>query len=464
MSKPILLINPGKDKPWASTHPPMNLGYIAANLEKNGLETYIIDELAGQDVEEAIKRYRPEIVGITATTPMAPDAYRICKIAHSYKCKTVMGGKHAMIMPREALKHADMVVIGEGEQAMVEIAKREKKGKIVKASYAFDLDDLPSPAWHLMDMDFYLSARDRILRTHLNFLPSHIRIGSLITIRGCPYACIFCYNSWRDTPVRFHSAERVVDDIKYLVKKYNIQALFFMDDDLFVFKKRLVKICELLRQKKIKIVWGCQSTADHLDEEVLRLAKSVGCKQVGFGFESGSPRILKLLKKGRQSVEGNVKAVEICKKVKVSSWATFMVGNPTETLEDIQKTFEFIKNHRPDGVGIHVTTPFPGTELWDWCRRHELIPKKVDWSIFNTGQVSIPANDTIPPQKIQELRDQIQYYFNPLSIKEIISLLPKRPDLLLKPFRNPTSILRALRDSLLGSQPNFVEETEISKK
>lgn len=455
MTRPILLINPGKDKPWASTHPPMNLGYIAANLEKNGFETYIIDELAGQNVEKAIQKYRPEIVGITATTPMAPDAYRLCKIAHRYKCKVVMGGKHAMIMPYEALKYADMVVIGEGEQAMVEIVSGKHKEKIVRASYVLDLDDLPSPAWHLMDMDFYLTARDRILRTHLNFLPPHTKVGSLITTRGCPYRCIFCYNSWRDIPVRFHSAERVVDDIEYLVKQYNMQALFFMDDDLFVFKKRLVKICELLKQRKIKIIWGCQSTADHLDEKVLRLAKSAGCKQVGFGFESGSPRILKLLKKGRQSVEGNAKAVKICRKVKVSSWATFMIGNPTETLDDVQKTFEFIKNNRPDGVGIHVTTPFPGTELWDWCRRHNLIPQKIDWSIFNTGQVSIPANDTISPYKIQELRDQIQYYFNPLSIREIISLLPTRPDLLLKPFRNPASILRALKDSFLGSQPFF---------
>lgn len=464
MSKPILLINPGKDKPWASTHPPMNLGYIAANLEKNGFETYIIDELAGQDVEKAIKKYRPEIVGITATTPMILDAYRICKIAHQYKCKVIMGGKHAMIMPKEALKHADMVVVGEGEEVMVEIAKGKHKGKIVKVPYVPHLDDLPSPAWHLIDMDFYLSSRDRILRTHLNFLPPQTRIGSLITTRGCPYSCIFCYNSWRDTPVRFHSAERVVDDIEHLVKKYRMQALFLMDDDLFVFKKRLIKICNLLKQRKIRIIWGCQSTADHLDEGVLRLAKSVGCKQVGFGFESGSPRILRLLKKGRQSIDGNAKALEICRKVRVLSWATFMIGNPTETLDDIQKTFEFINNNRPDGIGVHVTTPFPGTELWDWCRRHKLIPKKIDWSIFNTGQVSIPANNTIPPPKIQELRDQIQYYFNPLSIKEIMSMLPKRPDLLLKPFRNPTYILRVLKDSFLGSRPVFAENGKISQK
>lgn len=460
MTRPILLINPGKDKPWASTHPPMNLGYIASNLEKNGFKVYIIDELAGQDVEKAIKKYHPKLVGITATTPMIVDAYRICKIAHRHKCKVVLGGKHAMIMPKEALKYADMVVVGEGEVAMVEIAQGKHKERVVHASYVNNIDDLPSPAWHLMDMEYYLSSRDRVLRTHINFLPSHIRVGALITTRGCPYNCIFCYNSWRDTPVRFHSAKRVVDDIEHLVKQYRMKGLFLMDDDVFAYKKRLVKICELLKERKIKITWGCQSTADHFDKEVLMIAKKAGCRQVGFGFESGSPRILKMLKKGRQSIEGNAKALSICREVGVASWATFMVGNPTETKDEIQQTFEFIKKNRPDGIGIHVTTPFPGTELWKWCQKHKLIPKNIDWSIFNTGQVSIPANNTISPKEIEKMRDQIQYYFNPISLKEILQTIPKRPDILLKSIMNPLYVFRIIKESFASIPPSFIRRSK----
>lgn len=443
MPKKVILVYPGLNQSWASPHPPINIGYIAAYLEANGVEVHIVDELAGQDVRDAISKIKPDIVGITATTPMVPHAYRAAKIAREeFGIFTVMGGKHAMILPEEALRHVDMVVLGEGEKAMLDIVNGAR-AKTYQVPYFKNLDEIPSPSWHLMDMEFYLTSRERTPSNHLRLFPLKSRIAALISTRGCPYSCIFCYNSWRDTPMRSHSPERVLADVKHLVERYKADAVFFMDDDFFANKKWLRKICELFIGEGLnkQIIWGCQATANHVDEESLMFAKDAGCYQVGFGFESGSQRILDILKKERTTVEENADAAKLCKDAGIHSWATFMIGNPTETMEDIQTTFDFIRNNHIDGVGIHVTTAFPGTDLWNWCKKRNLIPEKLDWSIFDTGHVTIPACDTIPPDVIERLRDEIQYYFHPISLWEVL----KKKEVVLEAFKHPLTAIKRLK-------------------
>lgn len=433
MAKKVVLINPGLNNFWASPHPPLNLGYIAGYLEANGIETHIIDELAGQDVGREIIKLKPDIVGITATTPLVPDAYRIARITRNMGIFTVMGGKHAMVMTEEALRNVDIVVTGEGEKAMLDIVNGER-AKIVNTPYFSNLDELPDPAWHLMDMEFYLTCQKRTPSNHLRLFPRKSRIAALITTRGCPYSCIFCYNSWQDTPLRFHSAGRIFSTMKHLVEKYSADTFFFMDDDIIFSKDRFRKLCRLIIENRLNIIWGCQASVNSIDKEILQLAKEAGCYQIGFGFESGSQKILSILKKDKTTIESNARAVKLCKEVGIRSWATFMIGNPTETIEDIKKTFYFIKDNHIDGVGIHVTTPFPGTELWDWCEERNLIPEKLDWSIFNTTQVSIPACDTIPQEVIQGIRDRMQYYFHPLKLSDVLSKKKVLMEAILHPF------------------------------
>lgn len=446
MAKPVVLVNPGQNKQWASILPPINLGYIASYLEKNGVEVYIVDELAGQDVEKAFERLRPEIVGITATTALVPDAYRVARIARDFGFTTVMGGPHAMTLPEEALQHVDVVVIGEGEKAMLDIVNGNRS-RIVKVPYIRNLDEIPPPAWHLMDMEFYLSSRDRLPETHLHFIPPKTRIGSVITTRGCPYSCIFCWNSWRDTPVRFNSPEWVIADIKFLIQRYNIQALYFADDDLFMNKGRLEKICQLMKENKIDLIWGCQARVDTVDLETLRIVKEAGCRQVVFGFESGSQRILDILKNKTTTVEQNAQAVKLCKQAGILCLAGFMIGNPTETVEDIRATFQFIKNNPIYKVGLFITTPFPGTKLWKWCEEHNLIPEKIDYSIFTTSKIAIPACDTVSPEVVERFAEEINYYLyylHPPTFSEVLNVIRSNPSSLYKAIKHPMKTLKIL--------------------
>lgn len=426
MGKRVALVNPGTAG-WAAIHPPVNIGYIASYLELHGVETHIIDELAGQNVASSLQKLAPDIVGITATTPLVPDAYRIAKLARELGITTVMGGKHAMILPQEALEHVDIVVLGEGEKAMLDIV-HGRRGPVVDGGFTRNIDDLPGPAWHLMDMEFYLAGSRE---NHLRMFPKDCRMGVMLTMRGCHYNCIFCYNSWRETPVRFHSAERVVKDIETLMERHGVNALFFMDDDMAANKQRFRDICNFLIEKDLKLMWGIQSSVNTVDRELLELGKRAGLIHVGLGCESGSPRILSMLKKGRSTVEKNAQALRLCRETGVKSWATFMIGNPTETLEDIMMTFDFIKQNPIDGLGVLITTPYPGTELWKWCEERHLIPEDVDWSIFTTGRVSIPANDSIPPEQIENLRNEIHFYFYPHD--------------LLRTLIDPAKVLNALR-------------------
>ncbi|MEK9135301.1 MAG: radical SAM protein, partial [Patescibacteria group bacterium] len=265
------------------------------------------------------------------------------------------------------------------------------------------IDDIPLPARHLMQMDFYLRVRDRLPDAFmLDFVPPHTKASSIFTSRGCPFSCIFCHNSWRDAPWRFNSPERVIFEIEHLIKTYNIEALHFIEDNFFASKQRVRKICDLLKEKKINIIWGANARVDSIDLEILQIAKDAGCREILFGFESGSQRILDILNK-KTTVEQNKRAIELCNEAGIIPAGSVMIGNPTETIEDIRATQQFLREVDTKSIGVSITTPFPGTELWNWCKEKKLIPSSLKWSDFTFNKVIIPACETISPREIEKL-------------------------------------------------------------
>lgn len=445
--KKVALIQPGKDERFSSNEP-TNLGYIASYLMKHGVEVNIIDELAGQDVEKELGKYKPDIVGLTATTPLAPDAYRIAKICKSMDMVTVMGGVHASVLPDEALQYVDIVVIGEGEQAMLAIVKNGIRSGIVSRPYIKNLDDIPPPARHLMQMDYYLRTRERASSGYLGFIPLRAKAASLTTTRGCPYSCIYCHNTWRGIPYRFNSPERVVSEIKDLINGYKVQAIFFNEDNAFLHKPRLRRICELIKKNNIDIIWGGNSRVDDIDLDLLYMVKEAGCRQVSFGFESGSQRILNILNK-KTTVEQNQRAIDLCKKVGIKINGTFMIGNPTETMEDIRATVDFIKRNEIDVLGIVITTPFPGTGLWSWCEKHNLIPENIDWNKLNLYECTIPACETVTAEEIKKIYEEVVeevFGSRPVKLVPFVWERMSHPiDTLLKIFRSPSKIPKIIK-------------------
>lgn len=400
----IALVNPSRNRAYA-TVPPLNLGFLAACLEYKNHEVIIIDELLGQKVLSEIMSFNPDIVGITGVTPLIPDAYRIADRCRDFGYKTIIGGVHASTLPEEAIKHADIVLVGEGERTLREIINKNIKG-IIKGNPVKDLNDIPFPAWHLMDMKYYTTYRQRVEMSFLSFASKNSLVGSILSSRGCPYSCTFCRNSFKDLPYRFNSPKRVIEEIEALQNAYGIDSLFFIEDNFFCNHPRVKKICKLIIKENIELIWGANSRVDNINKNILKLAKSAGCKQVTFGFESGSQKILDILNK-LTTVEQNVKAVKLCNEVGVLANGTIMIGNPTETEEDLDKTREFILNNNIDGgIGICLTTPFPGTVLWDWCKENNRIPDKFWWSDFDYHTIPIRVSD-IPNERLLEINKEL---------------------------------------------------------
>jgi len=392
----VALVNPGSMA--TGPQPPLNLGYIAGYLERQDVEVAIIDERAGEKCEDRLDEIYPRIVGVTAVTSTVDRAYQIGDYAgKNLDALTVLGGTHASAMPKEGLEHFDKVVVGEGERAMLDIAEGRCHEKIVSRPFVKNIDEIPPPARHLIDMGFYLSLEANVGERNTR------NVGTLITSRGCPYRCIFCYNNWRDTPVRYHNPERVVKELNQLAEVYAAKAFYFHDDTFTANRRRVQKICELMIGNGLsEFPWSAWTRADLVDLEMLKTMKKAGCAKLEFGFESGSQRVLNVLKKGT-TVEQNMKAIRLCKEAGIWAAGAFMVGNPSETLEEIGMTERFIEESNLDEFHVSITTPFPGTELWGWAKERGLISEPVDYSSLRIGAESPTASDKIPKDVLRKI-------------------------------------------------------------
>jgi radical SAM superfamily enzyme YgiQ (UPF0313 family) len=379
----IALINPANKISYGGA-PPISLALLASYLRQFKHEIKIIDMASGDSILDVLE-FNPEYIGITGTTLTINTAYEVADFLRKREFKVIIGGVHASIMPDEAIEHADYVVVGEGEIALKHILNNdflylENNEGIIQGQTIDNLDELPMPAYDLLNMEFYLKTRiPKILRC----VTQERRTANILTSRGCPYNCTFCHNSSNTKKFRWNSAEKVIQEIEYLIKNYKIDNLFFIEDNFFANRERVKSICNILIEKGIKIQWGANARADGIDKEILELAKKAGCIQITFGWESGSQKMLDIYNK-KTTIEQNAESIRLCNEVGIFANGTFMIGGPDETIEDIRKTKDFILNNKiMGGIGVCITTPFPGTKLWDDLKKQGKIPKNVDYKIFN---------------------------------------------------------------------------------
>ena len=293
-----------------------------------------------------------------------------------------------------------------------------------------NLDLIPPPSRELMNMDYYLKPRDAI-RGVIK------RSTHIMTSRGCPYNCVFCSSFLvHKRGFRMHSPEYIIEEIKQLIDEYKVEALMFMDDLFIANKDRVKKICELMIENGLneKIVYSIQMRANLVspkDIELLKLLKKTGCIQAEFGFESGSPRILSFLKKKTVTVEQNQQAIKVCKKADLRVFGNFMLGAPGEDAEDIQMTKKFILDNINDidDMAINLTTPYPGTELWDICENKELL-KNLKWEELEW--------------KYQYFFDKPRTFSDTLSTDELIKFHRELSSLAIKKFSMKVKIKKFL--------------------
>jgi len=373
-----------------TTGPPLGLAYLAS-MVRDEHDVRIVDSLAEDynygDVKRIIKKYDPDVVGITSTTSMIPDAYAIAKIAKrcNENVKIVMGGPHVTFLPERTFQecpYIDFIVRGEGELTFRELIDslerdrdpsnilglsinlRDKVKNNPPRPLIKDIDTIPMPSYDLLPMEKYQA--------------NGVRFGTVMTSRGCPFNCAFCSSSlqfgkrWRG-----HSDSRVIEELKHLHEKYRIREIEFLDDTFTLNKHRAIRIARRIVKEGLDISWSASSRVDTFTEEVAEAMKKSGCHTIYFGIESGSRKTLNFIGKGI-TPEQSISAVKKAKRHKLRALGSFVIGFPEETKEDIKKTIKFSKKVGVDFAQFTIATPYPGTRLWKYASAKKLI-LTFDW-------------------------------------------------------------------------------------
>lgn len=449
MQKDLLLINaPSAFQSYSGTRvnavvqnfPLLSLAYLSAIARREGFRAAVLDlgveSNPYKTLHQALDFYSPKFVGITSTTPIFPEVLGLSKIIRDHignRATLILGGPHASALPEEALRQSafDILVVGEGEDALVEILQ-EKSLSAIKGIYyrngekiehtesrvlTENLDSLPLPALDLFDLKRYTFPR---------LLYKASPMTHYMTSRGCVYGCTFCNKNIFGRKFRTKSPELVVDEMEYILR-LGIKEIRITDDMFTTDMERAKTICRLIIKRKLKFPWnlGAGLRVDSVDEEFLRLAKEAGLYQVSLAFESGDQNSLNSINKGI-TIEQSRNAMKLVKKVGLESVGFFMFGLPGDTEESLKKTTDFAIELMPDMAKVTITNPFPGTELFRQYEEKGLIKSK-DWTLYNLhnpGEIYEHPNLSFKTMRDYYNKFYFKFYLNPkYLLKRIIQTL-----------------------------------------
>lgn len=343
----VLFINNGpfSNEVWTGERRfPIGLGYLSAVLKQAGHSVFLLDRYAdpGLWLDHDVKSY--DFVGVYTSTPNYGDALEILTNLErdGYKGPIAFGGPHTTAHPNTVPPRVDYVVQGEAEYIIADLVEGNlPSGVILRAPRVKDIDALPRA-----DYELFLD-RPRSYMWDIPFT-NHKPIFLMNTSRSCPFTCAFCdvREIW-GTLWRSQSPERIVDDIVYLKGKYDMAGVYFREDIFTASKSRVQRVCELLLEKNVDIVWACETRVDAgSDEEFIELMAKSGCRGIYVGAESGSQRMLDIYHK-QISVEQIKKTCRLAKKHGIVVAMSLIVNHPQETWRDKFDTWDMLRETQP---------------------------------------------------------------------------------------------------------------------
>ena len=383
---------------------------MSAYLEKYGISTEIIDlkgkqtvhlrttlseeetRVMNQKVIEKLREYRPLIIAISCTSAEIKSFLDFAAEVKAYpdlkETKILAGGVHPTIVTEDIINDqslVDFAIIGEGEIPLLKLVQALKdgtdyhhlkglfyfsNGSVVNngpAEIVMNLDDIPQINYSKMDMDFFLRPDTDKIR------PLYLSSVRVLASRGCVARCNFCPTPWftlksgkKIGSVRLRSPKLVVDEIDHLVKTYNVDGIYMMDDTFTWNRQWTIEFCQEIIKRDIcgQFIWGCETRVNCVDPELLNIMYQAGCIQIDFGVEGGNQKILTAVKKGI-TVEQVRRAFRLCKEANIRTLANFMFNNPDETEEDVHATLALAEEIDADLTSFGILTPYPGTEIYD---------------------------------------------------------------------------------------------------
>lgn len=357
--------------------PPLGLMYIASFLNSRGYHCRILETglrgLSLSQIIQQIRKINPRVVGISVLTASTITAVPLAREIKKRFPKIIVGcgGTHICVDPTfiKRYPYFDFAVKGEGELIMLKLMKKIDRGEKVSGlydgGYIKDLDSLPFPDYSLIHFKEYGYPFDKVGKRSTAV--------SLMASRGCPFNCIFCTKSESRVFVRFRSPENIVAEIE---KNYPFSKRFyqFVDDTMSLNRPNVRRMCELLIKKKLKISWIAMTRADCLDLKLAKLMSRAGCMDLLIGVESGDSRIRNVVVKKMVRDKDIFRAIKICRQVGIRTSLFLMLGFPTEGKKEMEKTVNCGLLYKADLIGIHITSPIPGSELYDEAIKKGMIP------------------------------------------------------------------------------------------
>jgi len=360
---------------FGSHEPSLGLLYLASYIESNGFKVKILDGeiLKNRELITALIYIKPEIIGITTTTFSFFNAVKLTIELRSLfpDCVIIFGGSHITALPEDTMKrinNIDGVVVGDGEETILEIIKK------------YNTEQIDGLVWRANSDSKIITNKKRELNANLdkyklnwglldgfpqNYSPPYQsgskKSASLVISRGCFYDCSFCSsNLIMGKTIRFHSPEYVVDLMSKLEYDYQIKDFYFHDDYLPVYSHWIIDFCNILLKKKQKFTWACVSRVELLSGKILEMMKRSGCRQIGIGVESASQKILDKISK-RTSVQILREGIKRISTVKINIKGFFILDVPGESFKDILKTIRFILSSKFSEIQINYYVPLPGS-------------------------------------------------------------------------------------------------------
>lgn len=416
---------------WTSIWPPISLALCAAMLEKVGFEVVlrdcIVEEMSSEALGLLAKSFKPDLAVINTATPSIESDLSVAKLVKEAnpQATTVAIGIHVSVLSRECLElepALDVIVRGEPEFTVRALAVAKQKsagfGEIASISYrrgaeivanadgraAESLDDLPFPAWQLIDLTKYL-------------MPFTTRPFLLVvTSRGCPYRCKFCAaKAYYGSRIRLRSPKRVVDELEWAANELGIKDFLFWAESFTMKREYALEVCEEILRRKLSIRWVCNSRVDSVDVALLRKFKQAGCWMIGYGIECGTQRVLDEMGKGTTLAQA-VDATKAAKSAGLEVTGHFVVGYPGERPGEVRETIEFAKALDLDYAQFYCAVPFPGSEMYEIARRRGWIQTD-DWSRFeqNYSVLDVPG---FSAEQVMTLRREAfrKFYMRPKMV------------------------------------------------
>ncbi len=364
---------------YPSVWEPTNLMYVSSFVKdryKGNLEVQILDGFFDSDEQILNQISGSDYVGFSGTTPQVPHIKKLSKLVKKEypSMKTIAGGYGPSLQPFKFLNDPtiDYLVVGEGEQSMLDILNGNVNQKLVSSLPIADVDSIPNPDRDSIDLNRYIAIAEK---------DEGRRVTSIMTERGCAFGCTFCAEGefgtiWRKADlknekieyeralrVRGRNPKLVVQEMIEVRDKFNITFFKMNDAETNPSKAHFIKLCEEMINQELNVAWGCNMRCDKVTDEMCNLAVKAHCEEFWMGLESGSPEIHREINKGT-TVPMIRKAFDVSKKYGIKRRTYALLGTPLESYETIKQTEELIDYVDPEIIGFSILAPYPGTAYW----------------------------------------------------------------------------------------------------